>query len=472
MRKRKHEEVMNALSAMRPVDDQQAADIYQRLRAGKENIGQIIGQVLNAEMQISALDLSLADNAEKLSDVSSELSGMTKKLQDASESSSLSSTEMVNAHENLSEMIQEVTQNSGQIHSELEKSNDFLNDVISLSTETIQNSTEMKEDMTDLLKVIDRMNEVIEGINNISGQTNLLALNASIEAARAGEAGKGFAVVADEIRQLADGTKELTAHMDSFVGEIHSASQQSAASVTATVESLEKINSNLQEVLNLNSNNTRNVKSITDSITNIAACSEEMFSSTTNVESMMHQLKQDCSVLNESAQMLNETSEQLHGNIGPIKEMEAGLDDALKTFGDMMHDSFYTIDNDIFINAVEGAVLAHKKWLTTLELIKNNNVTVPLQTNEHKCGFGHFYYSVKPEYPGISVIWTRIENKHKDFHAYGKEMLQQVRGGKTSEAEATYKKAENLSKDLINDFEQIISVAKECSTNGINVFHA
>lgn len=63
--------------------------------------------------------------------------------------------------------------------------------------------------MEELLTVIESMNEVINGINVISGQTNLLALNASIEAARAGEAGKGFAVVADEIRQLADQTKEL-----------------------------------------------------------------------------------------------------------------------------------------------------------------------------------------------------------------------------------------------------------------------
>lgn len=471
MRKRKHEEVMNALASMRPVNDTQAAAMYQRLQAGKENLGQIVGQVLNAEMQISALDLSLEDNVERLADVSSELSAMTKKLRVASESSSLSSTEMVNAHENLSEMIQGVTESSGEIHRELEKSNNFLKDVIKLSKETIQSSTEMKTDMTDLLKVIDSMNEVIEGINNISGQTNLLALNASIEAARAGEAGKGFAVVADEIRQLADGTKELTAHMDKFVGEIHSASQQSATSVTATVSSLEKINSDLQEVMNLNSSNNDNVKSITDSITNIAACSEEMFSSTTNVENMMYQLKEDCAILGDSTQLLQDASEQLHNNIGPIKDMEAGLDEALKVFGGMMKDDFYTLDNDIFINAVEGAVLAHKKWLATLGTIKENNIIVPLQTNEHKCGFGHFYYSMQPGEAEILKIWTAIESKHKEFHAYGKEMIQQVKQGRSADAEATYSRAEKLSVDLIGDFEKIISLAKACSANGVNIFH-
>ena len=42
----------------------------------------------------------------------------------------------------------------------------------------------MQKDMDHLLEVINRMNEVISGIDSISLETNLLALNASIEAAR------------------------------------------------------------------------------------------------------------------------------------------------------------------------------------------------------------------------------------------------------------------------------------------------
>lgn len=470
MLRKKHEEVLQALTLMQPSNDTQVQKIQKRLQKGQKSLGEILNQILNAEMQISALDLMLEDNAQKLDEVSAELYDVTQKVESASHMTAVSSTEMVNAHENLTQMINEVITSSTEIHDKIEQSNGFLKLILELSAETIQNSNGMKTDMTDLLTVIDSMNEVIEGINAISGQTNLLALNASIEAARAGEAGKGFAVVADEIRELADGTKKLTAHMDQFVEKIHNASQQSAASVTTTVDSLEKMNDDLKQVLDLNSSNSNNVKSIADSITNIAACSQEMFSSSTNVEDMIHQLEDDCQILNHDAQLLQDTGKNLHDTIKPVKSMESDLDDSLKKIGDMSKDTFYLLDNEIFINAVEGAVLAHKKWLATLETIKENQVIVPLQTNERKCGFGHFYYSIQPANPEILAIWKGLDNKHRTFHGYGKEMISRIQQGQSQEAEQIYQKASQLSLSLIADFEKIIELAKKCTQNGLNVF--
>lgn len=71
--------------------------------------------------------------------------------------------------------------------------------------------------------VVDELNKtdnILHFINDLSKKSNLLGLNAAIEASRAGEAGKGFSVVAYEIRKLADNSSAYVGDIKAILNSI------------------------------------------------------------------------------------------------------------------------------------------------------------------------------------------------------------------------------------------------------------
>jgi len=94
----------------------------------------------------------------------------------------------------------------------------------------------------------ERVQRVIDSIEEIAFQTNLLALNASIEAARAGEAGLGFAVVADEVRRLAARSAEAARQSIELVGASQHTNRRGAIAATAVAENFTQIAQTVAEV--------------------------------------------------------------------------------------------------------------------------------------------------------------------------------------------------------------------------------
>ena len=471
--KSKNDKVLQSIGRMEPVEgNKDAVQIQSRLMDGREKFNQLVGGVCSSVMKISALDLVMHNSTEKMSHISNNIKRISEVVVQASQLTEESMDEVVNAHEGFTESITQVSAAAGEIMEDMEASSSEISAIVEESQATIDKSTKIKDDMHQLLEIIKGMNEVIKGINSMSSQTNMLALNASIEAARAGEAGKGFAVVAEQIRSLADETKQLTANMEGFIAEIESAATISSGSLDKSAVELGTMRENLSKVLVNNQKNVTNIVNITDSITTIAATSEEIFSAVTNVQDSMGRLREECTALNEQSISLENVSDDLQNNMQPVSEIEKGLDDSAKLMGQMVEDVFYMLNNRQFITNVQNAITAHQNWLSTLNRMVKSRECLPLQTDDTKCAFGHFYYAMTPRNGMISPIWSGLAEKHRRFHGYGKNVINAIKSQDYMRAENEYKQAVKLSEDLIADFRRIIANAEALEKENLQVFSA
>ena len=326
---------LQAVLELKNVDyskDPEIQQLYTRLVNGRSQFGQILAQNASASLQIAEVVDALKDYNSKMESVSQEIAQASE---DATKSASESS---------LTNTILSASEESAAIYKNIEEGQQELTAIRDLSDKTISESSTMKQNMEKLFDIISNMNEVIEGINSISSQTNLLALNASIEAARAGEAGKGFAVVAEEIRKLAEQTQNMTANMSEFVERIKEASAKSSDSANTAVEALGDMSEKINSAWEINDANQKSVGKISDSISSLAAVSEEISSSMDEMANQANHIQQQCEQQQQDAQRLEELRENLKDATTPAYQILDDLENAKQIAGEMKKDVFYNTE--------------------------------------------------------------------------------------------------------------------------------
>jgi len=444
--------------------------IFDRLEKGREKLVSIFEDIFKAAFLTSSFDLKMKFFGEKVNNIGSKINNMSFDVHKSSESSLASATEITNANTEIAYSIENITLRANQLKENTTDNRNVVNQISIDTKNALVYSQSMKDDFKILQESLDSMKEIVDGIYEISDQTNLLAFNASIEAARAGEAGRGFSVVAEEIRKLSDSTKNLLTSIGNIVNDIYNNSAKSSESIEHTADSLTNINTSIAKMMSSIESSNQSITGIASSLENISAVSEEITSSLEELTNFMNSLTLMSGELRIHSSSLESTGKDMENLSEAMLILENNLDDATKKCGEIILDRLYSIPNEKFSEFIEEAIKNHKRWVSELESMVEAMEIRPLQTNDHNCSFGHFYYSVKPSHPEILNSWNKIEDIHHGFHNTGNVVINSINAGNREATIKATEEAKKLSESMIDILSELIEKSKELTEKNEFVF--
>lgn len=455
------------------IDNSDVSSIIKILKGilyGAKSVKIIIKGILNITTYISNFNVRLNYQSEELTDISNILKDSSENLLSAMEECSASINESASSIASNSDAISIIADNSKRVSKSLDENDKILKNMNMANEDIINNSKVMSESMENLSSIIKNMSEIVAGIDKTASDTNLLALNASIEAARAGENGKGFAVVAEEIKKLSENTKEQLKFIVDFMKKIEDGYKNSNEGVKNTLKSIDEINEYTNKMSLSFKESKELVEQVTDEITVMSSNMEELTAVSEEIGATVSSIGKDTENLASVAEKVGEKSNKIKEISNELEVIENDVSDLSKLTGELNKIDYFKISNEDLIANLDNAIIAHRKWVDILKEMANSMDIKPLQIDGQKCGFGHFYHSVKPKDEEILKIWNEVDEIHDKLHGIGHIVMNDIEKNNKKDALNHASEAKNLSEDIINKFDKMKEISNKLTQEGKSVF--
>ena len=306
----------------------------------------LIKEISHVSSQVETFSIQLDDENKKLMESANQVSVSTDEMANGSQAISedlqhgVSLIEKMDQHgRKNSERSQTVIQSTEDAIEAVDSGKHTLTETKTAIEKNTHATRQIEQSAGEFTQYASEISAMAKTVSDIADQTNLLSLNAAIEAARAGEAGKGFAVVADEIRKLADESSTATRQIFDMVSHIERGIQSISQTVKEGVElslpqqdSMDKTSHSFEDIELKAQHIKQEMAVLNDQIVQSTELGGQVLNSIENISAVVEETAAGSEEISASANEQLQSFHQMNKQVEELMSMTARLNETVHRF--------------------------------------------------------------------------------------------------------------------------------------------